>query len=152
MTDPSFALLAAVFGPVFGLALILPGMVPHFFTGGGAGVFGNATGGRRGAIIGGFLNGILISFLPALLLQVLGSLGFANTTFGDADFGWFGIVVGNVVKLGPVGGVIGLLVLVGAMLAGASWYQKKFVDSGWDPGLKHGEWITQQKELEKAKA
>ena len=82
------------------------------------------------------------SFLPALLLQVLGSLGFANTTFGDADFGWFGIVVGNVVKLGPVGGFIGLLALVGVMLAGTSWYQKKFVDSGWDPGLKHGEWIT----------
>lgn len=147
----SFALLATVFGPALGLALILPGMVPHFFTGGGAGVFGNATGGRRGAIIGGFLNGILISFLPALLLQVLGSLGFANTTFGDADFGWFGIVVGNVVKLGPVGGFIGLLALVGVMLAGTSWYQKKFVDSGWDPGLKHGEWITPQKELAKAK-
>ena len=39
----------------------------------------------------------------------------------------------------------------GVMLAGTSWYQKKFVDSGWDPGLKHGEWITPQKELAKAK-
>lgn len=148
----SFALLAAFFGPAWGLALILPGMVPHFFTGGGAGVFGNATGGRRGAIIGAFLNGILISFLPAFLLKVLGSLGFANTTFGDADFGWFGIVVGNVVKLGPVGGLVGVLVLVGLMVAGGSWYQKRFVDSGWDPGAKHIAWLAEQKELAKQAA
>ena len=42
-------------GPVLGLALILPGLVPHFFTGGAAGVYGNATGGRRGAVAGGFV-------------------------------------------------------------------------------------------------
>ncbi len=85
-------------GPL-GLALIIPGMVPHFFTGATAGVFGNATGGRRGAMIGAFVNGVLISFLPALLLPVLGSLGFANTTFGDADFGVVGIVIGYIAKL-----------------------------------------------------
>ena len=73
-------MLAAWLNPVFGLALILPGMVPHFFTGGGAGVFGNATGGRRGAMIGGFVNGLIITFLPAILLLVLGNLGFANST------------------------------------------------------------------------
>src|SRR5690606_34756897 len=81
----SLGLLAWIFGPAFGLALILPGMVPHFFTGGAAGVYGNATGGRRGAMLGAFVNGVLITFLPAVLLTVLGSLGFANTTFGDAD-------------------------------------------------------------------
>ncbi len=85
-------------GP-FGLALIIPGMVPHFFTGATAGVFGNSTGGKKGAMVGAFVNGVLISFLPALLLPVLGSLGFANTTFGDADFGVVGIVIGYVAKL-----------------------------------------------------
>src|SRR5690606_32392062 len=54
------------FDAPMGLALILPGMVPHFFTGGTAGVFGNATGGRRGAVVGGFVNGVIITFLPAL--------------------------------------------------------------------------------------
>ena len=79
----------------FNWVLILPGVVPHFFTGATAGVFGNATGGRRGAMIGAFANGLLITFLPVLLLPVLGAIGFANTTFSDADFGAVGIVLGN---------------------------------------------------------
>lgn len=85
--------------PIFGLAIIVPGLVPHFFTGAAAGVFGNATGGRRGAILGAFANGLLISFLPALLLPVLGSLGFEGTTFGDSDFGIVGILLGYIIKL-----------------------------------------------------
>ncbi len=82
-----------------GLKVIVPGLIPHFFTGAAAGVFGNATGGRRGAILGAFANGILISFLPALLSPVLGSLGFEGTTFGDSDFGIVGILLGYLIKL-----------------------------------------------------
>lgn len=85
--------------PLLGLKIIVPGLIPHFFTGAAAGVFGNATGGRRGAIIGAFANGLLISFLPALLLPVLGSLGFEGTTFGDSDFGVVGIVISFIIKL-----------------------------------------------------
>ncbi|AGK55766.1 PTS ascorbate transporter subunit IIC [Bacillus sp. 1NLA3E] len=85
--------------PVFGLKVIVPGLIPHFFTGAAAGVFGNATGGRRGAMFGSFANGLLISFLPALLLPVLGSLGFEGTTFGDSDFGIVGILLGYLVDL-----------------------------------------------------
>ncbi|CAM3877287.1 PTS ascorbate transporter subunit IIC [Serratia silvae] len=80
------------------MVLILPGVVPHFFTGATAGVFGNATGGRRGAMLGAFANGLLITFLPVLLLPVLGALGFANTTFSDTDFGVVGIVLGNMAR------------------------------------------------------
>src|SRR5690625_4968668 len=100
-------------GPL-GLALILPGMVPHFFTGAGAGVFGNAMGGRIGAIVGGFINGVLITFLPAFLLQFLGELGFANTTFGDADFAWVGIVTGYAAEAGPLVVWVWAIVLVAA--------------------------------------
>ncbi|KXG10730.1 PTS ascorbate transporter subunit IIC [Anoxybacillus rupiensis] len=84
--------------PAVGLKVIVPGLIPHFFTGAAAGVFGNATGGRRGAILGAFVNGLLISFLPALLLPVLGSLGFENTTFGDSDFGIVGILLSYLIK------------------------------------------------------
>lgn len=125
--------LAAWLGPAFGLAVILPGLVPHFFTGGAAGVFGNATGGRRGAIAGGFVNGLLITFLPTLLMQVLGNFGSANTTFGDADFGWFGLLIGNVAKSGPVLGAVLLAVLGAAILGGAILVQRRAVDKGWDP-------------------
>nr|WP_112911607.1 PTS transporter subunit IIC [Escherichia coli] len=62
------------------------------------GVFGNATGGRRGAILGAFAQGLLITFLPVFLLPVLGDIGFANTTFSDADFGALGILLGIIVR------------------------------------------------------
>ena len=83
---------------LLGLTVIIPGVVPHFFVGAAAGVFGNATGGRRGALLGAFANGLLITFLPVFLLQVLGDLGFANTTFSDADFGVVGILLGLIVR------------------------------------------------------
>lgn len=126
-------LLAALLGPAFGLALILPGLVPHFFTGGAAGVYGNATGGRRGAIAGAFVNGLLVTFLPAFLLKVLGSFGSANTTFGDADFGWVGILIGCGSRAGVVPGAV-ILTLIGAIiLLSAIAVQKKVVERGWDP-------------------
>ena len=118
--------------PWLGLALILPGLVPHFFTGGAAGVYGNASGGRIGAVVGGFLNGLMITFLPALLLEVLGDFGDANTTFGDTDFGWVGIATGYPALLGAAG--IPLIALVGAAILGAAiMWQKRVVDTGWDP-------------------
>ncbi|MEG8980057.1 PTS ascorbate transporter subunit IIC [Priestia megaterium] len=92
-------LISMFFLPLFGLSIIVPGLVPHFFTGVAAGVFGNATGGRRGAVVGSFANGILISFLPAILLPVLASLGFKGTTFGDSDFSAVGILLSMLIKL-----------------------------------------------------
>jgi len=126
--------LIALIQPVLALALILPGMVPHFFTGGTAGVFGNATGGRWGAVLGGFVNGVMITFLPAFLLQVLGALGFANTTFGDADFAWYGIVIGNIARMGGIVGAAGVLIVAILLVALASWFQSRYVERGWVPG------------------
>lgn len=80
--------------------IILPGVIPHFFTGATAGVFGNAVGGRRGAILGSFVNGLVITFLPIALIPVLGELGFANTTFSDTDFIGIGIIIGYAASYG----------------------------------------------------
>jgi PTS system ascorbate-specific IIC component len=127
------AVLSLWLNPALGLALILPGLVPHFFTGGAAGVYGNATGGRRGAVAGGFVNGLLITFLPALLLEVLGDFGSANTTFGDTDFGWFGILVGYSADIGSVGGLV-VIALLGLLVLASAWLvQVRVVARGWDP-------------------
>lgn len=77
-----------------GTTIIIPGIVAHFMTGGATGVIGNGAGGRRGAVIGAFVNGLAITFLPLLLLPVLGEVGLSNTTFSDADYGVFGVILG----------------------------------------------------------
>ena len=146
----ALVIIAVWLGPVWGIALILPGMVPHFFDGGGAGVFGNATGGRIGSVVGGFINGMLITFLPAALMTVMGSFGIANSTFGDADFGWFGTIVGNIAHLGTVGGAIGLMIFAALLLAGAWVWQVKVVDKGWMPAQEHADFINDIKAAEKA--
>jgi ascorbate PTS system EIIC component len=46
--------------------VVLPSVIGLFFMGGAAGVFGNATGGRRGAIISGFFLGFSWTLLVAL--------------------------------------------------------------------------------------
>ncbi|GIN09255.1 PTS ascorbate transporter subunit IIC [Shouchella clausii] len=97
--------------------IILPGVVPHFFTGAAAGVLGNATGGVKGAVVGSFVNGVIISFLPVFLMPVLGDLGFASTTFSDTDFGVSGIFFGTLANyFGSIAIVIGLVIIVALML------------------------------------
>lgn len=85
--------------PLIGLKVIVPGLVPHFFTGAAAGVFGNATGGRVGSMVGAFANGLIISFIPAILLIFMGDIGYEGTSFGDSDFGIVGIIIINILKL-----------------------------------------------------
>jgi len=67
-------------------------MIIHFFVGGTAGVFGNATGGWKGAVLGGFLNGLIFTLLVGTAFVALSKLGFGSSAFGDTDFG----VIGNV--------------------------------------------------------
>lgn len=125
--------LASFAGGVISLAvlgqlnwvLILPGVVPHFFCGATAGVFGNATGGRRGAIIGAFAHGVLITFLPVFLLPVLGSLGFANTTFSDADFGGVGIVLGYMAQVFNKDMITTIIVGLFVLLVAYNYFAKK---------------------------
>ena len=84
--------------PWVGLAMILPGMLTNFFAGGTAGIFANAVGGRRGAVIGGVFHGLFITLLPALLLPLLGQYGFQNVTFSDSDVIGVGLVFGHILN------------------------------------------------------
>lgn len=105
---------------------IIPGMAAHFFCGATAGVYGNAAGGKKGAALGAFVHGILITVGPALLLPVLSSLGFPGTTFGDFDFAVVGIIIGNIHRLLGQGGIYGLL----AVLAAVAFLPNLFVKKG----------------------
>lgn len=107
-----------------GVFVILAGVVPHFFCGATAGVIGNASGGVRGATIGAFLQGILISFLPVFLMPVLGGLGFQGSTFSDADFGLSGIILGMLNQFGSQAGIVIGLVLILAVMFGVSFIKK----------------------------
>ncbi len=97
-----------------GAIVIIPGVVPHFFTGATAGVFANATGGRRGAIIGSFVNGLIISFLPVFMIPFLTSIGFSTSTFSDPDMAINGIGMGYLSE--SVSGEVMSLILIAIIL------------------------------------
>lgn len=94
-------ILTAINATLMPVALILPGVVPHFFCGASAGVFGNTEGGLKGCIAGAFAHGLLITFLPAICMPVFTALGFTSATFSDADFSWVGILFGNLAQVIP---------------------------------------------------
>ena len=73
--------------------VIIPVAIPYFFIGATAGVFGNATGGWKGAIAGGFVTGILIAVGPALLYPIMEQIGLSGTTFPETDFVALGLVI-----------------------------------------------------------
>lgn len=93
-------------------AIILPGAVVHFFCGASAGVCGNATGGLKGCILGSFVHGLLVTFLAAGLMPVLGSLGFASTTFSDSDYAIVGIPLGNLARVMSGNGLLVLSIVL----------------------------------------
>lgn len=106
----------SMFGMVtLGTVVIIPGVVGHFFCGAAAAIYGNAKGGRRGAIIGAAVNSLLISWLPLFILPVLGNLSLASSTFADTDYLIPSIILGNIGALGETAllvGIIGFTVLV----------------------------------------
>lgn len=108
-----------------GTIVVIPGVVPHFFCGATAGVYGNSTGGVKGCLAGSFLHGILISFMPLLLMPVLGNLGFAGSTFSDTDYGVVGIFLGGLANLGGAGAIICGVLAVLLVVFGLSWVSKK---------------------------
>lgn len=96
------------------LTLILPGIVPHFFCGATAGVYGNSTGGIRGTFLGGFFNGLYMSFLPLLFLPHLGAMVDMSVTYPDQDLGIVAFFIGKCMNRS--GGWGTLVILLGIVI------------------------------------
>lgn len=79
--------------PVVGLVIIIPVVMNHFFVGATCAIYGNSTGGYKGAIAGSLAGGVLMTILPALLYPILESLSFVGTTFADTDMALIGILI-----------------------------------------------------------
>ena len=81
-----FAIVGMVVGMfvsnAFNTVIPLPSIIGGFFTGGVAGIFGNALGGRRGAMLSGFVYGLVLTipvalFYPLFGLEIYGVTGIA---------------------------------------------------------------------------
>lgn len=92
-------ILCVIIFPFIGLPIIIPGIMASFITGGTAAIFGNSTGGARGAVIAAFVNGLLLCILPALALPLFAFLGVQGVTFADPDFTSLSLITEYVMKL-----------------------------------------------------
>ncbi|MCX7689989.1 PTS ascorbate transporter subunit IIC [Thermoflexus sp.] len=84
-----FLVLMVVFGAL-GWATIVPPMIMLFFPGGGAGVFGNSTGGWKGALLGGAINGLFLAVGQAITWPMLSATAPELATLADPD--WYLII------------------------------------------------------------
>ncbi|WP_010493693.1 PTS ascorbate transporter subunit IIC [Paenibacillus elgii] len=83
--------------------VIIPGVIPHFFSGGASGVIAYQVGGRRGLIVAALCHGFVITLLPVFLLPLLSSLGFVRATFADTDFAVVGLILNGLLRLFGLG-------------------------------------------------
>lgn len=86
------------------VVLFASAIVCHFFCGGLAAMFGDHTGGRRGAFVGPLVVGFVITWLPILWTSIYGVLDpvLQTTCVPDTDFSTFSLVLGAVAQLGAV--------------------------------------------------
>jgi PTS system ascorbate-specific IIC component len=92
-------LCVVIFGAI-GFYALTPPVITCFFGGGPAGVFGNSTGGWRGAVIAGVVAGLLLAFGQAL---TVGSLENTVADFArwsnDFDYSTFPFFFQQILKL-----------------------------------------------------
>lgn len=89
--------LGAFIGGLFWLVILgntvgyifVPTMIVLFFHGATAGVFGNATGGARGAIIGGFITSTIVAWGQYVMVRMLISDTIPDTGMWAADTDMF---------------------------------------------------------------
>jgi len=119
----TFLVCMGVFAATGWFALVPP-MIMLFFGGGAAGVFGNATAGWRGAVFGGMLNGLILSFGQWIGWGWYSSTAPELATLADPDWyavGWLFLGLGKLCDgLGGAGlwivGAVTLVVTAAALL------------------------------------
>ncbi|QYN52137.1 PTS ascorbate transporter subunit IIC [Lactobacillus panisapium] len=79
--------------------IIIPAAHICFFSGGTAAIFGNSTGGWRGAIAGSFVVGLLLAFLPLILVPVFQQMGINSSTFPNIDYNIVGSLLHGILQL-----------------------------------------------------
>lgn len=79
--------------------VMIPAAHISFFSGGAAGVFGNATGGWKGAVLGSFVMGLLLAFLPLLLYPLLAEMGVQGSAFPNVDYNIVGYLLDRILNL-----------------------------------------------------
>lgn len=89
------AILGAIKYPV----IVFPALIPTFFTGAVTAIFGNSTGGRRGAIIGSFINGLILIWGQALLLPYIGDYEPLMRVLSETDYTFFGPIIGWILNV-----------------------------------------------------
>lgn len=70
--------------------IMIPAAGICFFSGGTAGIFGNAYGGWKGALVGSFLVGIALNALPLILYPAFAGLGISGASFPNVDYNILG--------------------------------------------------------------
>ena len=87
----------------YAAGLIGVGIIPAahicFFSGGTAAIFGNSTGGWRGAVFGSFIVGLLLVFLPVLLYPAISSMGVSTAMFPNVDYNVVGSLLNSILGL-----------------------------------------------------
>lgn len=113
-------------------AVVIPGIVVHFFCGGVAATFANSKGGWPAALIGGFVNGIIITMVPIIFyamainfdLIIEGEKITEGFHWAESDYLFLAAIGAFVEATGTVGQYIllGLLivVLIGLVIDGIS--------------------------------
>jgi PTS system ascorbate-specific IIC component len=84
-----------------GWGIVIPNMIPIFFPGAAAGVFGNSTGGWKGAVLGGLMMGLLLAFGQLIVGNALAASVPYQALRADPDthaLPLLGTLLGNILK------------------------------------------------------
>lgn len=108
---------------LIGTVIPLPSIIGGFFTGGAAGIFGNALGGRRGATISGLVYGLVLTIPVALFYPLFGlqEYGISGVAFLVPD----GIIVLTLLKIFSNFNIIPVAVIVAIIAVLASGFIKR---------------------------